>query len=179
MISKLCHYIHRVSEVLAFIGALLIFLLVLLTCEQVLARYAFHSSSIAMQELQWHLFAASFLLASPYAYYKNKHISVDILSQSWSPMFRKVVTILALVIFFFPSMGFLIYYGIEFTIQARSYSTPQDFGWFQFLLQGEGSPNPGGLPGRWIIKAFIPLSALWLTMEGIAHIFEYNDRVET
>ena len=32
----------------------------------------------------------------------------------------------------------------------------------------EGSPDPGGLPGRYVIKAFVPLGFLLIVLQGIA-----------
>ena len=71
--------------------------------------------------------------------------------------------LLAIGYFFFltPTCFLLFIYGIDFVSNALSFDTgDSQF----FLLGGERSPDPGGLPARWIIKSFIPLCAIlvWL-----------------
>ena len=39
----------------------------------------------------------------------------------------------------------------------------------QSYLRNEASPNPGGLPLRWVLKALIPFGFLLLAMQGLAH----------
>lgn len=38
----------------------------------------------------------------------------------------------------------------------------------QSYLRNETSPNPGGLPFRWLLKSFIPLGFLLLALQGLA-----------
>ena len=41
-------------------------------------------------------------------------------------------------------------------------------------LRGEGSPNPGGLPHRFLLKAFIPLGFGLLALQGLAHALRHG-----
>jgi TRAP-type mannitol/chloroaromatic compound transport system permease small subunit len=41
-------------------------------------RYAFNNSSIALQELEWHLFSAMFLLSIAYGLQNDTHVRVDV-----------------------------------------------------------------------------------------------------
>ena len=70
--------INRLNFYAAKVSGFLTFLLVLLTTEQVISRYVFNDSSIALQELEWHIFAAIFLLAAPYTLAQDEHVRVDI-----------------------------------------------------------------------------------------------------
>lgn len=157
---------------LALLAALLTFVLVLVTTEQVIARYFFDNSSIALQELQWHLFSIIFLLASPYAFEKNRHVRVDIFNTRLSPKWRNRIEIIGLMFFLMPSMMYMTLYGWEFAMASRDFSTSQDFGILNFLLQGEGSSNPGGLPARWLLKLCIPICSTLLMLEAFWQIIE-------
>jgi TRAP-type mannitol/chloroaromatic compound transport system permease small subunit len=43
----------------------------------------------------------------------------------------------------------------------------------QSWLRNEASPNPGGLPWRWALKALVPLGFLLLALQGIAHALRH------
>ena len=47
----------------------------------------------------------------------------------------------------------------------------------QSFIHMEGSPDPGGLPWRWLLKAAIPLGFILLILQGIADIFKNISRV--
>jgi TRAP-type mannitol/chloroaromatic compound transport system permease small subunit len=72
-----------VSALGAIASALLIFLVVLM-CYNVIARYAFNASSIGLEELTWHAYAAVFLLGIPYALQSGAHVRVDLLFEKMS-----------------------------------------------------------------------------------------------
>ena len=162
------NFITKISRVCNQISGWFSLILVLLTVQQVLARYFFSESSIAMQELEWHLFAAIFLLASAYAIKTDSHVRVDIFYSRLSKKSQHIIDSFGLLFFLIPSMLFLMYYGIDFVIQSRSYGQNANevqgiFGW---ILAGEGSANPGGLPARWLLKALIPIFALLNILQG-------------
>ena len=39
----------------------------------------------------------------------------------------------------------------------------------QSFARGEASPNPGGLPLRWLLKSLIPFGFVLLALQGLAH----------
>ena len=39
---------------------------------------------------------------------------------------------------------------------------------------GEGSPNPGGLPALYIMKAMIPVGFALLFLQSLAHTIQYS-----
>jgi TRAP-type mannitol/chloroaromatic compound transport system permease small subunit len=45
---------------------------------------------------------------------------------------------------------------------------------FNFVYQayslGEGSPDPGGLPYRFLLRSFIPLGFILLAVQGLANV---------
>jgi len=172
LITRYIQYVRRVCKNLAVVSGFFCLVLVLVTVEQVLARYMFDASSVALQELQWHLFAAIFLLAAPYAYAQNRHVRVDIFLQRCPEHVQDRIEFVGILFFLLPSMLLLTYYGWEFVQQSRSFTSTVDYGVFTWLLGGEGSPNPGGLPARWILKCCIPLSSGLLILESFAKLFE-------
>ena len=53
-----------------------------LTLYDVAMRYLFHSGSVALQELEWHLFALIILLGASYTLKHDDHVRVDIIYSS-------------------------------------------------------------------------------------------------
>ena len=56
--------------------------LVLLVSYDVSMRYLFSSGSIALQEMEWHLFAVIFLIGAAYTFKHDDHVRLDLFYQS-------------------------------------------------------------------------------------------------
>jgi TRAP-type mannitol/chloroaromatic compound transport system permease small subunit len=129
------------------------FALVCVMAFNVLLRYLFHTGSVAMQELEWHLMAPVSLLCIAYAIKHEGHVRVDILYGRFPPRLKQaleVVSCLAAVTFS------IIIIKLSWGYVMQSY------------LIGEKSPDPGGLPYRFILKAMIPLGFLLLLIQSLA-----------
>jgi len=150
--------INRISEGIGRLSAWLVVLMVLLICYDVAMRYLFQSGSIALQELEWHLFALVFLLGGAYTLKHDEHVRVDVFYQSrWMNDRRRALLDIAGCLFMLlPFCGLMIYSSIPFVMQS--------YGW------GETSPDPGGLPYRWLLKAMIPFGFALLALQGLAMI---------
>ncbi len=136
--------------------------LVLLISTDVLLRYVFNFSTAALYEMEWHLFAIIFLLASPYTLQKNKHVRVDVFYNNFSKRKKNIVDLIGNIIFLIPFSFIIFYTSLPFV--EDSYS----------IL--ESSPDPGGLPYRFIIKSIIPIAFFLLMIQGILNAFKnYNN----
>ncbi len=65
----------------------LIALLIVIILFQVVLRYMFHKSFVALEEVQWHLYAVVVLLSISYSYVKDSHIRLDIMHSQFSVLF--------------------------------------------------------------------------------------------
>jgi len=190
---RLLNFIDKVSQTGVILSGWATVLLVLIATQQVAARYLWHAGSIAMQELQWHLFAFIFLAASAGALKQNAHVRVDIFFHRFTPRQQKICNLFGLCFFLLPSMLVLIYYGWQFAWDARTYisgkagdtwtaalfpskgflytATSAVETWLrQWFIVGEVSASPGGLEARWLVKALIPLGASLLLLQAAAEI---------
>lgn len=127
--------------------------MVLVMSWNVLERYAFSSGSVAMQELEWHLMAPIALLSMAYAIRHDGHVRVDILYVRFSPRWRKFVEVLSFLLVG-AIAALIVYLSIPYVMQSYSI--------------GEGSPDPGGLPYRWLLKACIPVGFAFLVLQSLA-----------
>ena len=110
------------------------------------------------------------MLAAPYTFRLEGHVRVDIFYGRMSPKTRRLIDAGGILLFLLPVCFVLVHSGMEFVLEARSF---QGSGAYKgtvlgFLLQGEGSADPGGLPARWLIKAAIPLAGFLLGLQGLA-----------
>jgi TRAP-type mannitol/chloroaromatic compound transport system permease small subunit len=119
----------------------------------VVARYAFNDVSIAMQEMEWHLYSVVFLLGIPYALRTDGHVRVDVFYTNWSNTRKAWVNLVGALIFVIPFAFLIGFYGYEFALDSYH--------------MGESSGDPGGLPNRWIIKAVIPFTAVFIATAGL------------
>lgn len=150
--------IDRINDLIGQAISWLALILVLLIVVDVFLRYVFQFSSPAMFELEWHLFAALFLLAAGWTFRNDQHVRVDLFYQKFSDKGKAVVNLIGSLLLLLPFcvVGFF---------------ESLDFAWNSLSI-GETSPDPGGLPARYIIKGCIPISFLLLGLQGISVILK-------
>ncbi|MEQ9299922.1 MAG: TRAP transporter small permease subunit [Cyclobacteriaceae bacterium] len=155
MIAKL---IETINTWIGKAVAWLTFILVLLICTDVALRYIFNFSQAGFYELEWHLFAAIFLLGAAYTLRYDKHVRVDVFYSRFSHRTKAWVNLIGTCIFLMPFCFVIVYTSLAFV--GDSYD----------LL--ESSPDPGGLPYRFIIKSTIPIGFGLLLLQGLAEILK-------
>ena len=133
--------------------------LVLLVAGHVLARYFFHTGTIWLQELEWHLISPIALLGMSYGLLRGDQVRVDFLFENLPGPVRAAIEIFT---------GLLL---IIFSVAIIKLSLPFVY---QAYRVGEGSPNPGGLGYRFILKSFIPLGFGLLAIQAACHMLRHS-----
>jgi len=133
-------------------------LLTLVVCFDVFVRYFLRESSVGFQEFEWHLFANIFLLSAAYTLKIDQHVRVDVIYTRLSDKKKAYVDFFGSLIFLIPFCVVLIMASKNFVINSFS--------------MGETSPDAGGLPARYILKAVIPLSIFLMLLQGISLTFK-------
>ena len=150
--------IDTLVEFFAKLAAYLVIVLSFLVVYDSLNRYFFGGGSIALQELEWHLFDIIFLLGLSYTLKSDKHVRVDIFYGNFSQKSKAMVNIASQLFLILPFALLIIY--VSFGYIELSYT------------QNEISPDPGGLTHRWLIKSMMILGFLLLGLQSIAEIFK-------
>jgi TRAP-type mannitol/chloroaromatic compound transport system permease small subunit len=132
--------------------------MVLVVFGDVIARYVFRTTSGAIQEAEWYLFGTLYLLAAGYTLLHDEHVRVDIVYSKLSPRRQAWVNFILFWVFFFPSVLLVIYTAWPFV--RASWSV-----W-------EGSPDPGGLPLRWLLKSVIIVGFVLLGIQGVSEMIK-------
>jgi len=120
-------------------------------------RKVFHTSSNAYLEVQWYLFAASFLLAAGFTLLEKEHVKVDVINSKLSKRTQIWIDVVGFALFLTPICLIVLYYGIPFFLQAWN--------------TGEMSSNAGGLI-RWPIYLMMPLGFALLLLQGISEFIK-------
>jgi TRAP-type mannitol/chloroaromatic compound transport system permease small subunit len=152
-------------DAIGHLCSLLMMLMILNVIYDVIMRYFFNEVSIGMQELEWHLFAAMFMFGIGYTLKVNEHVRVDVFYDGFSPRTQAYINIFGAVFFVLPITLLIMYHGWGYTLDAYE--------------MGEGSPNPGGLPHRFIIRGVIPISSGFLVLCAIYVILEQIQNLTT
>ncbi len=157
--KSLRFFIEKSGHYLGVFLAFVLMMLSVLIVYDALARYLFSAGSIALQELEWHLFDLIILLSIGVTLRFKRHVRVDIFYQRFSAKHKDLVDLLTMVFMVIPFSLLVIYVGASFVEMS--------------FAQMEGSANPGGLPYRYIIKSMIIVGFLFLIVEAVAHILNY------
>ncbi len=164
MYVKSSYYLDRISKYAGYVAAFLVVLLSLLVAYDAVMRYLFSAGSIALQEVEWHLFDIIFLLGLTYALKHDKHVRVDIFFERYSKETKAIVQILSMLLFVIPFSLLFLVDSIDMFIQS--------------YLQNEISSDPGGLTHRYIIKGVLVLSFILLIIQALSEIFKAFQRLE-
>ncbi len=154
--------IGRLSGAFGWLAAWLCVAMICVVFVDVIARYVFAAGSIAMQEMEWHLFAAMFLLGAAYAMREDANVRVDIFYARMSPRKKAVVDILGTLLFVIPMCSLILFSSYDFVA-------------YSYQIQ-EVSADPGGLPYRFAFKALLPLAYFLVLLQSLA-VISRNVRV--
>jgi len=157
--ARLASAVEAVVDLFGRLAAYVCVALVLLVAGDVFARYFFHTGTIWLQELQWHLISPIALIGMSYTLLKGEQVRVDFLYDQMPTASRhlvEIVTGLLTIVF----AVIVVRLSLPFVEQAYSI--------------GEGSPNPGGMPHRFALKALIPIGFALLAAQGLAHTLRHG-----
>lgn len=123
-----------------------------LVAVNVLLRYSFSFGSVWAQELEWHLLAALILLGMCYSLQRGDNVRVDLFYANYTAKKKFVVDVISLLLLAVALI--LIKLSISYVMQSYSIQ--------------EISPDPGGIPLRWIVKSLIPIGYGLVALHTVA-----------
>jgi TRAP-type mannitol/chloroaromatic compound transport system permease small subunit len=154
MLQRFADWVDGANAAIGRVAAWLYVPLIGLVALNVALRYGFSAGRVDIDELQWHLFAAAFLLAFAWTYRADEHVRIDVIARRWPKKARAVVEILGVLFLLLPFCVLFVKYG-------------WDFFWTAFQ-QNERSNSPLGLPWRWVLKFVLVAGVALLLLQGLA-----------
>lgn len=131
--------------------------MIILILFDVITRRFLVLGSTKLQEMEWHLHAALFMMCLGFAYLQNSHVRIELLRERFPPRLKAWIELLGCAVFLISFCVLMIYFGVNFA--HRSY------------VMGEVSSALTGLSHRWVIKSFIPIGIFFLLMAGLSVAF--------
>lgn len=135
----------------------LVLITTLISAGNAIVRKAFDSSSNALLEIQWYLFAAVFLLGAGYALLNNAHVRIDFVAARFSARTRNWIDVCGILLALIPFCLLSIYLSWPMFMQA--------------FVSGEVSSNAGGLI-RWPVYLLIPAGFALLLLQSLSELIK-------
>ncbi len=155
---RVCKVIDALNEKIGTIVSWGTGILVLMVFLDTFLRYLFSKTFVAVQELEWHLFSVIFLFGAAYTLKHNAHVRVDFIYHRLSRRAKALINCIGCLVFLFPGCFLVIYATVPFVEASWAI--------------GEASPDPGGLPARWLLKAALPFGFSLIALQGISLFVE-------
>ncbi len=128
--------------------------LVLVIFADVIVRYFFSASQAWITEFEWHLFALIFLLGAAFTFQDNEHVRVDLFYTKFTEKTKAWINLGGILVFLMPWCFVVIRASHKYALKS-----------FQI---GEGSPDPAGLPYRWIVKFAVVVGFVLLLLQAVS-----------
>ncbi|WP_341686249.1 TRAP transporter small permease subunit [Limnohabitans sp.] len=154
---KLSTWIDTLNTKVGKLTTWLILITTLISAGNAIVRKMFDTSSNALLEVQWYIFAGVFLLGAAYGLLQNSHVRIDFISSRLSARTRNWIDVVGIVVALIPFCMLSIYLSWPLFVQAYQ--------------SGEMSQNAGGLI-RWPAYALIPAGFFLLMLQGISEMIK-------
>ena len=128
--------------------------LVLVQFLLVVMSNSFHLGSIKLQESLFYINSLMFLGAAGYGLLSEAHVRVDLFYRGASSRYQTTVNFLGTCLLLLPAMTLVWWAGLPYVVDAWSIM--------------EGSVETSGLHAVYLLKSFILLFALGLTLQGLS-----------
>ena len=133
-----------------------ILILTLSVSYEVFVRYVLNAPTVWAFDMMVQMYGALFLMAGPYALAQDTHVRGDVLYRLFSVRWQARVDFALYLLFFFPGMMALFWYGWEIASDSWRYK--------------EVSWNSPARIQIYFFKTLIPLAGFLLMLQGIAEL---------
>jgi TRAP-type mannitol/chloroaromatic compound transport system permease small subunit len=129
----------------------------MISAVNAIIRKTFNVSSNAYLEVQWYLFAATFLLCAGFTLLNGEHVKIDVVSSRLSKRAQMWIDVIGFTFFLTPFCLAILWFSVPFFLQG--------------YVSGEMSSNAGGLI-RWPVYAMMPLGFGLLLLQGWSELIK-------
>jgi TRAP-type mannitol/chloroaromatic compound transport system permease small subunit len=149
--------IHSIEQLSIWIGRAFgwcILILTLSVAYEVFVRYVLNAPTVWVFDMMVQMYGALFLMAGPYALAQDTHVRADVIYRLVSVRWQARLDLLLYIVFFFPGMMALVWYGWEIAMDSWRYK--------------EVSWNSPARIQIYYFKTLIPLAGGLFIIQGIA-----------
>ena len=149
--------IHAIERLSIWIGRSFgwcILILTLSVAYEVFVRYVINAPTVWAFDMMVQMYGALFLVAGPYALAQDSHVRADVVYRVLQPRWQALVDIILYILFFFPGMMALFWFGYEIASDSWRYK--------------EVSWNSPARIQIYFFKSLIPLAGGLFIVQGVA-----------
>ncbi len=133
-----------------------IMILILGVSYEVFVRYALHAPTAWAFDISYIMYGTLFMMCGAYTLSVDGHVRADMLFRRLSPRRQAGLELVLYILFFFPGVLALIYFGTIYAAQAWSQREVSVY-------------SPASIP-IYPLKTLIPLSGVFLLVQGVAEV---------
>ena len=131
-----------------------ILVLTLSVTYEVFVRYVLNAPTVWAFDMMVQMYGALFLMAGPYALAQDAHVRGDVVYRLFSARLQAKIDLTLYILFFFPGMLALVYFGYEIASDSWRYK--------------EVSWNSPARIQIYFFKSLIPLAGGLIILQGIS-----------
>ena len=150
-------YIYFFESLSIWIGRAFGWCILVLTLSvtyEVFVRYVLNAPTVWAFDMMVQMYGALFLMAGPYALAQDAHVRGDVIYRLFSPRLQAKIDLTLYILFFFPGILALAYFGYEIASDSWRYK--------------EVSWNSPARIQIYFFKSLIPLAGGLLILQGIS-----------
>ncbi len=149
--------IHTIESFSIWIGRTFGWCILILTFSvsyEVFVRYVLNAPTVWVFDMMVQMYGAIFMMAGAYALAQDTHVRADVLYRFWPPRWQGRIDLVLYVLFFFPGMIALFWFGWEIAADSWRYK--------------EVSWNSPARIQIYFFKTLIPVAGVLLIIQGIS-----------
>jgi TRAP-type mannitol/chloroaromatic compound transport system permease small subunit len=149
--------IHAIEQLSIWIGRAFGWCILILTLSvvyEVFMRYVLNAPTVWVFDMMVQMYGALFLMAGPYALAQDTHVRADVVYRFLSVRWQGRIDLLLYLIFFFPGMLALVWFGWEIAGDSWRYK--------------EVSWNSPARIQIYFFKTLIPVAGALFIIQGVA-----------
>lgn len=152
-------FIHTIEGLSQWVGKAFGWCILILTLSvsyEVFVRYVLNAPTVWAFDVMVQMYGALFLMAGAYALAQDAHVRGDVLYRLFSVRWQARVDFVLYILFFFPGMMALFWYGWEIAADSWRYK--------------EVSWNSPARIQIYFFKTLIPVAGFLLMLQGLAEM---------
>ena len=150
--------LEKLTVGIGYAASVLIVPLILATCYEVFARYAFGSPTIWAFELGYSVMGVHFLLGAALTLQRGGHIRIDVIYGNFKPKTKAAIDLFFYVIFLLPFLTIVSYWMLSYA--------------FDSFVSGERTGQSAWNPVIWPFRVMISSAIALLTVQTFAEILK-------
>ena len=127
------------------------------TCYEVIMAYVFNAPTLWNFDLSMQMYGAILMMSGAYCLATESHVRGDVIYRLFKPKTQAWVDLTLYLIFFFPGVLALVFYGYEYAA-------------FSWKLKESSWSSPAQIQ-IYMVKALIPAAGVTLTIQGVSEVF--------